>query len=160
MNVFPKIKEAVRRKNVELREELRQLPVQAETKAEQLHLFNGILVRIRDDLVRRIRAEFISDKTSDRELTIAPIVDSMVQKFRKELEARNPDWLGQEMIDRVTDKVETFVQGHTEDNLIGPQVFINLIKQIFIEEGLLKESVNDLINRGWGTPSQSGGTCH
>ena len=142
---LPKIKEAVRRKTVELREELRQLPVQAETKAEQLHLFNGILVRIRDDLVRRIRAEFISDKTSDRELTIAPIVDSMVQKFRKELEARNPDWLGQEMIDRVTDKVETFVQGHTVDNLIGPQVFINLIKQIFIEEGLLKESVNDLI---------------
>eukprot|EP00435_Cladocopium_sp_Y103_P036073 s805_g9.t1 len=142
---LPKIKEAVRRKTGELREELRGLPIQAETEADQFRLFNGILVRIRDDLVRRIRAEFISDETSDRELTIAPIVASMVQKFRKELEAQNPVWLGQDMIDRVTDKVETFVQGHTVDNLIGPQVFINLIKQIFIEEGLLKDSVHELI---------------
>ena len=142
---LPKIKEAVRRKTVELREELRQLPVQAETEADQFRLFNGILARIRDDLVRRIRAEFMSAQTSDRELTIAPIVASMVQKFRKELLSRNPDWLGEAMIEEVDDTVQTFVTGYTVDNLTGPQVFINLIKQTFIDEGLLKDSVHGLV---------------
>ena len=37
------------------------------------------------------------------------------------------------------------MQGYTVENLIGPQVFINLIRRIFIEEGLLKDSVNELV---------------
>ena len=142
---LPKIKEAVRKRTVELREELRRLPAQAETEADQFRLFNSILTKIRGDLARRIRAEFMSAEASDRELTIAPIVASKVQKFRQQLVARNPDWLGQDMIDSVTDSVQTFVQGYTVDNLTGPHVFINLIKQIFVEEGLLKDSVHELV---------------
>ncbi|CAJ1425461.1 unnamed protein product [Effrenium voratum] len=142
---LPKIKDAVRKKTGELQEELRKLPAQADTEADQFRLFNGILARIRNDLVRRIRAEFMSAETSDRELTIAPIVASMVQSFRKELLERNPDWLGQDMIDEVDDTVQTFVTGYTVENLVGPHVFINLIKQTFIEEGLLKDSVNGLV---------------
>ena len=37
------------------------------------------------------------------------------------------------------------MQGYTVENLTGPQVFINLIRRIFIEEGLLKDSVNQLV---------------
>lgn len=49
------------------------------------------------------------------------------------------------MIDEVDDTVQTFVTGYTVDNLTGPQVFINLIKQTFIDEGLLKDSVHGLV---------------
>eukprot|EP00438_Fugacium_kawagutii_P005342 Skav210316 [mRNA] locus=scaffold475:268192:270084:- [translate_table: standard] len=142
---LPKIKETVRGKTAALREELRKLPAQAESEADQFRLFNGILSRIRNDLVRRIRAEFMSMETSDRELTIAPKVASMVQKFRKELHARNPAWLEEDMIEEVDDTVQNFMTGYTVENLIGPHVFINLIKQTFIEEGLLKDSVGGLI---------------
>jgi hypothetical protein len=142
---LPKIKESVRKKTAELREELHRLPAQAETPADQFRLFNGVLARIRDDLVRRIRAEFMSAEPLDRELTIAPIVASMVQKFRRELLSRNPEWLREDMIEEVDDIVQTFVTGHTVENLIGPQVFINLIKQTFIDEGLLKDSVRELV---------------
>ena len=142
---LPKIKEAVRKRTGELREELRALPAQAETEADQFRLFSSTVSKIRDDLARRIRAEFMSAEASDRELTIAPIVASMVQKFRKELLSRNPDWLGEGMIEEVDDTVRTFVHGYTVDNLTGPQVFINLVKQTFIEEGLLKDSVHELV---------------
>ena len=37
------------------------------------------------------------------------------------------------------------MQGFTVENLTGPQVFINLIRRIFIEEDLLKQAVNDLV---------------
>ena len=142
---LPKIKDAVRKKTLELRDALRELPMQVESEADQFRLFNQTLAGIRDDLTRRIRAEFMSGESSDRDLTIAPKVACMVQKFRKELLSKNPEWLGKEMIEEVDDTVQTFVHGYTVDNLTGPQVFINLIKQIFIKEGLLKDSVSALI---------------
>eukprot|EP00438_Fugacium_kawagutii_P027206 Skav221309 [mRNA] locus=scaffold2901:4514:11654:+ [translate_table: standard] len=142
---LPKIKETVRRKTVELRDELRSLPAQADSEADQFRLFNGILSAIRKDLISRIRAEFMSVEPSDRQLTIAPKVASMIQTFRKELLERNPDWLGEDMIEEVDDMVQHFMTGFTVENLIGPNVFIKLMKQTFIEEGLLRDSVRGLV---------------
>ncbi|CAJ1415542.1 unnamed protein product, partial [Effrenium voratum] len=144
---LPKIKESVRAKMLQLRQELRNLPPQAETEADQFRLFNGILVKINADLEQRVRAEYISTEACDRDLAIAPKVALMVQTFRQKLFAANPEWLGQDMIDEVTDTVETFVHGYTVDNLTGPQVFINLVKRIFVEDGLLQGEVADLIDR-------------
>ena len=53
----------------------------------------------------------------------------MVDAFRKELFAANPEWLGQEMIDEVTDTVETFVHGYTVGNLTGPQVRLRNLRK-------------------------------
>ena len=142
---LPKIKEAVRRKMGELRAELRELPPQPETEADRSRLLNRIVSQIRDDLARRIRAEFMSAEPSDRDLAIAPIVASMVQDFKSQLLKQNPDWLGEAMIASVDDTVQTFVTGYTVDNLTGPQVFNNLIKQTFINEGLLKDSVYGIL---------------
>eukprot|EP00438_Fugacium_kawagutii_P027207 Skav221310 [mRNA] locus=scaffold2901:20303:23715:+ [translate_table: standard] len=142
---LPKIKDAVKKTVAELRKELRSLPAQAESEEEQLRLFNDIIASIRNDLVRRIRAEFMSADPADRELTIAPKVSSMVQEFRKELLEQNPQWLEEDMIKEVDDAVRTFVTGYTVENLTGSDVFINLIKQTFIEDGLLKESVCGLV---------------
>ncbi|CAJ1349979.1 unnamed protein product [Effrenium voratum] len=117
------------------------------SEADQFRLFNSILVKISADLERRVRAEYIGTEDCDRDLAIAPKVARMVDAFRKELFAANPEWLGQEMINEVTDTVETFVHGYTVGNLTGPQVFINLIKRIFVEDGLLQREVTDLIER-------------
>ncbi|CAE7298364.1 DRP4C, partial [Symbiodinium sp. CCMP2456] len=87
--------------------------IQAEAEGDQFKLFNSTVRLIKDDLQRRVRAEFMSSDEADSALTIAPQA--------------------------------TFVQGYTVENLIGPQVFINLIRRIFIEEGLLKDSVNELV---------------
>ena len=142
---LPKIKEAVRKKTGELREELGRLPDIAKTEDEQFRLFNEVLAKIRDDLARRVRAEFISGDNGDRELTIAPVVAVVLQNFKRQLVEKNPNWLGKDMIDRVTDVVQTFTTGYTVDNLTVPQVFINLIKQVFVEDELLKDSVHELV---------------
>eukprot|EP00438_Fugacium_kawagutii_P031025 Skav201411 [mRNA] locus=scaffold83:75572:77704:+ [translate_table: standard] len=142
---LPKIKEDVRKKIQELHQELRSLPAQPENETDRSRIFNSILSRIRNDLERRIRAEFMSANRADRELTIAPKVASMVQEFRKELLEQNPHWLEEDMIEEVDDAVRTFVTGYTVDNLTGPHVFTNLIKQTFLEEGLLKGSVRELV---------------
>ena len=142
---LPKIKESVRRKMGELQAELREVPPQPETGADKSRLLNRLVSQIRDDLARRIRAEFMSAEPSDRHLTIAPIVASMVQNFKSQLLKKNPNWLGEAMIEEVDYTVQTFVTGYTVDNLTGPQVFNNLIKQTFIDEGLLKRSVHGLV---------------
>ena len=129
----------------ELQAELRELPPQPETEADRSRLLNRIVSQIRDDLARRIRAEFMSAEPSDRHLAIAPIVASMVQDFKSQLLKKNPDWLGEAMIEEVDYTVRNFAAGYTVDNLTGRQVFINLIKQTFIDEGLLKHSVHGLV---------------
>ncbi|CAK8987422.1 unnamed protein product [Durusdinium trenchii] len=142
---LPKIKSEVRHTLLELEQKLRELPIQPESEVEQFRLFNDTISKIREDLSRRIRGEFMSAESADRNLTIAPKVASMVQEFRQDLLSKNPEWLGEDMIDEVDDTVKTFVTGHTVDNLTGPQVFINFIKQVFIKEGLLEKSVNGLV---------------
>ncbi|CAE7638786.1 shi [Symbiodinium pilosum] len=142
---LPRMKEAVRKTLGDLRARLRELPHQPETESDQARLFNSIVAEIRRDLGRRIRAEFVSAKSSDRELTIAPKIDSMVQEYKADLLARNPEWLQEEMIDEVDYRVRTYARGYTVDNLIGSEVFRNLIRQTFIEEGLLKESIEALV---------------
>jgi len=142
---LPKIKESVRQRTIQLRDELRSLPAQAEAEGDQFKLFNSTVRVIKDDLQRRVRAEFMSSNESDSALTIAPQVAKRIQQFRRDLAQRNPEWLGPDMIEEVKYTVATFVQGYTVENLIGPQVFINLIRRIFIEEGLLKDSVNELV---------------
>lgn len=142
---LPKIKESVRQRTIQLRDELRSLPAQAEAEGDQFKLFNSTVRVIKDDLQRRVRAEFMSSDVSDSALTIAPQVAKRIQQFRRDLAQRNPEWLGPDMIEEVKYTVATFVQGYTVENLIGPQVFINLIRRIFIEEGLLKDSVNELV---------------
>ena len=143
---LPKIREAVRQKTVALRNQLRDLPEQTETEADQFRVFNTTLNDIKSDLERRVRAEFMSTEEADRELTIAPRVAGMIQEFRQELLSSNPSWLGEQMITEVEDTVATFVRGYTVDNLTGPQVFVNLIKRVFVEEGLLKDAVGDLVS--------------
>ena len=71
----------------------------------------------------------------------------MIQEFRQELLHRNPHWLEQNMIGEVADTVDTFVRGYTVDNLTGHQVFVNLIKRVFVEDGLLKDAVGGLIEK-------------
>lgn len=125
---LPKIMEDVRKKTVEIRNELRALPAQVETEADQFRLFNSTINDIRSDLERRVRAEFMSTEAANGELTIAPRVAKMIQEFRQQLLSRNPRWLGERMIGEVEDTVATFVRGYTVDNLTGPQVFANLIR--------------------------------
>lgn len=143
---LPKIKESVRIKVGELRDELRALPAQLDTEADQFRLFNSVLRRVIDDLQRRVRAEFVSSKLEDREVTIAPRVASMVQNFRERLHRDSPEWLGQAMLDEVDETLKNYIHGYTVDNLMGPQVFINLIKRIFVEDGLLREAAQDLVD--------------
>lgn len=142
---LPKIKEAVRTKMDDLRKQLRSLPTMAESEADQFKLFNNTLVSIREDLGRRARAEFMSNEEADEALTIAPRVSSMIQDFRDYLVDENPDWLGEVMIENVDSTVTKFSKGYTVPNLLGPQVFISLVQRVFIEEGLLRDSVNDLV---------------
>ena len=140
---LPKIREDVRNKIHELQAELIKLPIQPETDGERSRIFNEILSRIRGDLARRIRAEFMPTDKGEREFTIAPRVEDLVRQFKKKLLLKNPRWL--EQVDEVENNVQSFLSGYTVPNLIGPQVFINLFKQTFIEGGLLKRSVDGLV---------------
>ena len=142
---LPKIREDVRNKTQELQAALVALPAQPETEGERSRVFNEIVSRIRDDLVRRIRAEFMTTDQDEREFTIAPRVEDMVQNFKKALLEKNPRWLEKTTVDEVESNVQSFLSGYTVPNLIGPHVFTNLFKQTFIEGGLLKRSVDGLV---------------
>lgn len=143
---LPKIKAAVRAKLCELRDQLRAMPVQVETEADQYRLFNGVIHQVLQDLQRRVRAEYVSSTPGDDELTIAPRVASMVQEFRTRLNDGNPDWLGSEMTREVEDTVHKFLHGYTVDNLMGPQVFVSLVKRVFVDDALLRDAARDLVD--------------
>ena len=66
---------------------------------------------MKDDLQRRVKAEFMSEKPDDKHLTIAPRVAALVRTYASELHDQNPDWLGGEMIAVVADACENFVNG-------------------------------------------------
>lgn len=142
---LPKIKDAVRERLTSLRAELRALPPELESEADQNRLFNAVLRQVNDDLQRRVRAEFMSSESGDKRFTIAPKVAALVQEFRTRLQEENPEWLSEQMIAEVTDTVDSYVHGYTVGNLTGPQVFINLIRRTFIEDGMLKNAANELI---------------
>mmetsp|Transcript_17447 Transcript_17447/g.56483 ORF Transcript_17447/g.56483 Transcript_17447/m.56483 type:complete len:418 (-) Transcript_17447:415-1668(-) len=137
---------AVRVKLVHLRDELRALPAHLDSEADQYRLFNSVLRDVRDDLQRRVRAEFVSSNPEDGELTIAPRVADLIKEFRARLQNENPEWLGRAMIDEVDDTVQKFMHGYTVDTLMGPQVFINLIKRVFVEDGLLRDAARVLVD--------------
>ena len=138
---LPKIKKAVEEKIDELEGQLSKLPVQPKTDEERSLRFHQIVAQIRKDLETRVKGE-----CSDRELTIAPKVASMIRAFKEDLKSRNPSWLGRAIIDEVS-SMQAAGQGYTVGNLIGPHshIFINLIKQTFIEEGMLKDCVHEMI---------------
>eukprot|EP00929_Paragymnodinium_shiwhaense_P016844 TRINITY_DN12549_c0_g2_i1.p1 TRINITY_DN12549_c0_g2~~TRINITY_DN12549_c0_g2_i1.p1 ORF type:complete len:952 (+),score=257.98 TRINITY_DN12549_c0_g2_i1:349-2856(+) len=142
---MPTIKEAVRSKITELREEVRALPSQLETDADKFRHLNEVIRDISQDLEARVRAEFISSNPDDRDLAIAPRVADMVRDFRQSLLDRNPNWLGEDMIEDVKDAVDNFVHGYTVDNLTGSQVFVNFIKRVFVQDGLLADASQDLV---------------
>jgi GTP-binding protein EngB required for normal cell division len=141
---LPKIKEAVHTKLAELKREIRDLPPQLESEAERHRQFDAVLRKVQDDLQRRVRAEFMSTNADDKNLAIAPRVAEMLQKFRAHLRKENPEWLGEDMIAHVEDVVQKFVHGYTVDNLMGQQVFVNLVKLVFVEERLLAQGAEDL----------------
>ena len=142
---LPQIREAVQQKILETQKLLDKLPFQAESEAECLQLFNSTVSRIREDVVRRARAEFFGSE-ADVELTISSMVAKMVQGFREILKEKNPKWLETEMIEKVERDMKNFASGYTVDNLTGDTVFINLFRTTFIDSGLLKDSVTDLVH--------------
>lgn len=138
---LPTIKEQVQAKIDALEGEMSELPVCLETDEERAMLFNQIIRKIRTDLESRIKGE-----SSDADLTVSPVVAKMVQFFKEKLLSKNPKWLEKAMIDEVSRRQAT-KQGYTVDNLIGPHsdIFIALIKEKIIEEGLLKECAYSLV---------------
>lgn len=142
---LPGMREAVQETIKETRKLLEKLPVQVESEAECLQLLNSTVSQIRKDVVKRARGEFIGSD-SDAELTIAPMVAKMVQDFKQMLRTKNPKWLETEMIEKVEKDVKNFVSGHTVDNLTGKTVFVSLFRATFIESGLLKDIVTDLVH--------------
>ncbi|CAE7200315.1 DRP4C [Symbiodinium microadriaticum] len=129
---LPKIKESVRQRTIQLREELRSLPAQAEAEGDQFKLFNSTVRLIKDDLQRRIRAEFMSSDESDSALTIAPQVAKRIQQFRRDLAQRNPEWLGPDMIEEVKYTVALLGTAGAKLKEEEPQLtpeFVDLVKQ-------------------------------
>ena len=135
---LPGIKEKVQDKIDDLEKEMRELPVRLQERAV---LFNETTRKIREDLESRIKGE-----SYDRDLAVAPVVAEMVREFKEELLSRNPNWLEQVMIDEVSAR-QAARQGYTVDNLTGPRshIFIALIKQTFIESGLLRNWAYSLV---------------
>eukprot|EP00403_Amphidinium_massartii_P031623 CAMPEP_0178447154 /NCGR_PEP_ID=MMETSP0689_2-20121128/41223_1 /TAXON_ID=160604 /ORGANISM="Amphidinium massartii, Strain CS-259" /LENGTH=668 /DNA_ID=CAMNT_0020072101 /DNA_START=50 /DNA_END=2056 /DNA_ORIENTATION=- len=142
---LPKIKEELRKRLWQLNQKLNALPPLLSTDAEKQRVFNKIVKDVVGDLQRRVRAEFIGCTEEDKAHTISPMVANLTNDFRDQLTKSNPDWLGNDMVQKVEDHVKSFASGYTVENLVGPQIFISLIKKTFIEDGLLQEATDTML---------------